>query len=186
MRTFIAVEISEEIKEQIYSFITKTGKELENNKIKWVEKENLHITLKFLGEIKPDICMKVRQILSEIVKNFNKFYINLNSLGVFPQLSNARVIWIDIHEKEKLKEIYETIENKLKELKLPKENREFQPHLTIGRIKFLQDKEKINLFLTKYKNTNFDTTNIEHITFFESILKPQGPEYRVIEKFPLQ
>lgn len=183
MRTFIAVEIPDNVKKEISNFILKTSVELGKNKIKWVEEDNIHITLKFLGEVNSNLCKEISQQLLTIAAETKKFNISLQSLGVFPNISSARVLWVDVKENNnELKLLSQMIEDKLLSFNIPKECRHYQPHLTLGRVKTLVEKDKISSFLTKYKNINFGTAEIDHITFFESILSPQGPEYKVISR----
>ncbi|MEN3013986.1 MAG: RNA 2',3'-cyclic phosphodiesterase [Endomicrobiia bacterium] len=186
MRTFIAVELDEEVKQKIDTFIFKTYREIDKNKISWVKKENLHITLKFLGEIDEKQVLTVKNVLKEILQSKESFNISFEGLGVFPKINSPRVIWIGIKEgKDKLKTLADLIESELSKEGFPKETKEFTAHLTIARVKQIKRINEIVDYIEKYKNQIFGTNKVTHITFFQSILKPEGPEYIVIDKFRL-
>jgi len=173
MRCFVAINLPEEVKEKIKK-ITDT---LPENGIKKVAKENLHLTLKFLGEVKERAIEKVENKLSEI--KFNKFSIGLKDIGFFPSRNFIRVVWIGIGEgKEEIEELQKKIDEKLSELFKKEEN--FEPHLTIARVKFLKDKKSVHrLEKIKFK----DCFEVESFELMESILRREGPIYRVIKSF---
>ncbi len=183
MRTFIAIEISKDIIEKINNFIFKTYQEIDKNKISWVKKENLHITLKFLGEINENQIEIVKNVLKYIAKDVEDFFISLEGLGLFPNLKSPRVIWIGIKKgEEKLKFLSNIINENLSKYGFLKEEKEFASHLTIARIKKIKSINEIINYFEKYKNQFFGISKVKNITFFQSILKPEGPEYFVIEK----
>lgn len=183
MRTFIAVELAKDILEKIDDFIFKTYREIDKNKISWVKKENLHITLKFLGEINENQIEVVKFVLKDVSKNFKEFTIFLEGLGFFPNLKFPKVIWIGIKKHEdKLKLLASLIEESLSKHGFLKEKKEFIPHLTIARIKQIKKINEIISYAEKYKSQTFGISEIKSITFFQSILKPEGPQYRIIEK----
>lgn len=186
MRTFIAVELQENIVDVVNKFLLNTMQEVKNNKVSWVKKENLHITIKFLGEIKENQVEIVEKILSEISKNIKSFEVEIKGIGVFPNLNFPRILWIGIKDVTKsLLSLSSLVEEKLSKFGFLKENKEFTAHLTIGRVKKLIDPTEIKAYIEKYKNIDFGKNRIVNITFFQSVLHPQGPEYKVIKKFSL-
>lgn len=186
MRTFIAVELQQDVVDSINNFLLKTTNEIKNNKVSWVKKENLHITLKFLGEIEENKVEEVEKILSEISKSKKSFEVEVKEIGVFPNLSFPRVIWIGIKDDtNSLLSIVNLLEKKLCEHGFKKEDKEFVAHLTIARIKKLNNLSEIKNYVEKHKNVDFGKNKVNNITFFQSILRPEGPEYKVIKKFLL-
>ncbi len=186
MRTFIAVALQDHIIDAVNKFLLKTTQEVKNNKISWVKKENLHITIKFLGEIKENQVEIVEKVLSEVAKYIKSFEVEVKEMGVFPNINSPRVIWIGIKDETKsLSSIANFVEEKLSQFDFPKENKEFTAHLTIGRVKKLTDINEIKTYIEKYKNIDLGKNKIDNITFFQSILHPQGPQYIVIKKFSL-
>jgi len=186
MRTFIAVELQKDIVEAVDRFLTKTTQEIKNNKISWVKKENLHITIKFLGEIEEEQLETINKVLSEISKSIKSFEVEIKEIGVFPNLNYPRVVWIGVKdEANNLVSLANLVEEKLAKFGFQKEDKEFTAHLTIGRVKKLNNLNEIKTYVEKYKSIEFGKSKIDSITFFQSILKPEGPEYKVIEKFSL-
>ena len=178
MRTFLAVEIPRRIKEGISDFIEEERKK--DLPIKWVEFRNLHITLKFLGEISEDKKKVITPVIKEVTENFQRFQINLEGIGCFPAPKNPRVLWIGVKKgSDRLNDIANGLEEKLAQLGIKKEKR-FHAHLTIGRIKkFCQ----IDEILVKDIKTELFVVNM--ISFFKSTLTPKGQIYEMIETFKL-
>lgn len=179
MRTFIAVEIPKEKREIVWRLI-KSEKE-RGLPIKWVEFENLHITLKFLGEIDEKKKEELSPILSEISKKYKPFNVSLEGLGCFPSPRNPRVLWVGVGEGDKeLIRIAKELENSLIRYGFKKEERKFHPHLTIGRIKTFC---KVDDILERPIKT--DSFLITSLILFKSTLKPEGPIYDELNRFPL-
>jgi 2'-5' RNA ligase len=176
MRTFIAVEIPRHIRKKINNFI-----EEEKNKglpIKWVKFENLHITLKFLGEIDENKKEQITPVIKELCKKYVRFNMNLQGLGCFPDPRNPRVLWIGVAQgNEILCDIARELEEKVSQFGFKKEKR-FHAHLTIGRIKKFC---KVDDILAK--NLDTEPFSVDSIVLFESKLKPEGPIYQELEKF---
>jgi 2'-5' RNA ligase len=177
-RLFIAIDLPLELKEKIYEYELELKKIIERG-VKWVELENIHITLRFLGETDEEKIIDIEKIMDSMSANFYPFLISIGGLGAFPNLKNPRVIWIGIGKGEnELRELSDKLETKIRKLGFRKEEREFSPHLTIGRVK-----EKINL---KDEIMNFNIPDImflsEELTLFESKLTPSGPIYTTVYK----
>ncbi len=120
MRTFIAIEIPEKARQVVWHFIQ--GQKNKNLPIKWVEFENLHITLKFLGEIKPEKLDDLVSLLVGVSSKTKKFFLSLKDLGCFPGIRNPRVLWIGVAEgAEELKNLATIIDNDLTKLGIKKE-----------------------------------------------------------------
>ncbi len=183
-RTFIAINLDSEIREYLFSI--KNNLNLDESKIKWVDKNNLHITLKFLGYISPEQLELIKSGLKEIINQHNPFLIKLSSdIGVFPSYKMPRIIWVGIKEgANELKKLYNSIEIILYNNGFPKENKVFSGHITIGRVKYIKDK---NNFINLLKNTYIECLSQEakSIELMESKLAPNGPIYNIINRFPL-
>ena len=170
MRTFVAVEISDEI---ILEKIKKFQEELQID-AKPTKINQIHFTLQFLGEINEERCEEVKDQLREIT--FSRFDLSLKGVGGFPNLKNPRVIWVGTGKDgaRKLEDITEKIGIKLAPLGF-KKDKKFRPHLTVFRIKHkIQD---ISLMMREYESVEFGTQVITKIKLKRSILSPKGPEY---------
>jgi len=182
-RTFIACKISPG--DKLLKTYTKLRNELKNEKIKWVNSDHFHITLFFLGDTDEEMIPRVRTRVGNLVDQFSSFHIKLSGLGVFKNMNKPRVLWAGIYQYETMKEIKEGIENEMVALGFPAEKKEFRPHLTMARLKWINDKEKLKGLINDYQDEDFQQVKINEIIYYESILKPSGPVYKPIEKFIL-
>ncbi len=172
MRTFIAVEMPEEVKE----YLETLKKEFHQKGLS--PAKGFHLTLKFLGEVDENKIEKVKEKLRDI--EFDPFKFSLSKLGVFPNQNYARVLWAGIEPEEEVKRLQEQVEEKLKEFHFEKDHA-FHPHVTLARIKFMDDKEK---FLSKLKTpVEKKEISVNSFILFKSTLMPEGPVYEVLEEF---
>lgn len=179
IRCFIAIELSQEIKEALIKIENELQETIRG--VKWVEPENIHLTLKFLGHIENETVEKIKVILKEIATGTKPFKIKLSSAGVFPSPSQPRVIWVGIEEgKKESSELANMIEEKTTPLGIEKEARAFHPHLTLARIKFLKDKSSVKNAFGSLKVPQVEMTATK-ITLFQSTLSPEGPTYTALE-----
>jgi 2'-5' RNA ligase len=183
-RTFIAVNLNREIIEHLVSLQNILS--ITESKIKWVEKNNLHLTMKFLGYISLEQTELIKSELEEIASRYSPFIIRLSStIGVFPIYKMPRIIWVGIKEgTNELKEIYNSIENNLSNKGFPRENKDFSSHITIGRVKFIRDKANFIQMLKRIEVNNL-THEVNSIDLMESKLTPNGPIYNITARFPL-
>lgn len=172
VRVFIGFFLPEEIKEDVLQIQRK----IPNFKGKLIEGNNLHLTLKFLGEISEKDLNEVKEILKRV--HFRRIECSIESLGFFSE-SFVRIVWLYLKNSEDLqKEVDEALKDLFKT-----ENR-FMSHLTIARIKSVRNK---NEFIEKLKEINFDKVHffIKEICLIKSELKKEGPEYEVLDKYIL-
>lgn len=185
MRAFIAIDLEDKIKKRLSSLLLELNKVSQG--IKWVRKEGMHLTLKFLGEIEKEKIPEVESILKEISGKYSSFPLRLKGTGSFPPgKKNPRVLWLGIEASKSLKSLQFQIEKALEKLGFPREKREFHPHLTLGRVKFHSHLGGVLSQLEKEKETIFGEMIVEKIIFFQSILKPTGAEYKVLSEFELK
>ena len=182
IRCFIAIALPQEIKIGLEQYIRSLRKISPD--IRWVRAENIHITLKFLGEIEQDLLDKVEFSLKSISEVFQPFYIYLKGSGSFPNEKRPRIIWVGIEalQNNLLLKIYNWIENRLETLGIKKEQRKYTPHLTIGRIKFPQNMNKLFQYMKQYPFQG-EQFGVKEILLMQSLLKPSGVEYKVIDKY---
>ncbi|MDP3731918.1 MAG: RNA 2',3'-cyclic phosphodiesterase [Candidatus Omnitrophota bacterium] len=187
MRTFIAIELPEEIK----GYLRRLQDDLKATQadVKWVAPENIHLTLKFLGEVDDKKLEKVNKIIDDTAKEKNRFQMRISSLGAFPKIDFPRVIWVgvDIGDKE-VKGIAEELEDKIAQTGIPKEDRPFSSHITIGRTRSSLNREKLVQDLKN--NAELDARKLEFyvtkITLFKSTLTPRGPIYEALKETNLK
>jgi len=182
VRSFIAVNLNPEIIEYLTSL--QANLNVPETKIKWVEKNNLHLTMKFLGYISLEQTELIKLILKKITSRYSPFIIKLSSnTGIFPTYRMPRIIWVGIKEgANQLNELYNSIETMLYKEGFPRENKEFSSHITIGRVKFIKNKDNFIQILKRIEVNNF-TQKVGSIDLMESELTPNGPIYNIIAKF---
>jgi 2'-5' RNA ligase len=177
-RGFIAIDIK--TTPQITMFekeITKTGAN-----VKLVEPENIHITVKFLGDTDENYIDVIEQSIKESVLSIKPFPITLEGTGVFPNHNYIKVIWIGIIDNGNIETIARAIDEKLKPLGFKKENRRFSPHLTVGRVKTARNKDQLLKVIGNYNAVEFTIQNIQSITLKKSELTPNGPIYTTLRE----
>ncbi|OQW98474.1 MAG: 2'-5' RNA ligase [Elusimicrobia bacterium A5] len=197
MRLFIAVNIKAETKNKIAHIQSVLKKNC--NDVKWIETENLHLTLKFLGEVdehrKNLISEKLRQapldkilyLMGQAIIGIKKFEIYFEKIGVFPSESFPRVLWLGVGEgKVELENLAQKIENLFTEIDFEREKRSFSAHLTLGKFKSSQkSREEISGIIGKMLSEKISDI-VEAVYLMKSILTPRGPIYEVVEKFQME
>jgi RNA 2',3'-cyclic 3'-phosphodiesterase len=185
MRAFIAIELPQEIKDNLSRLQGKL--KTAGADVKWVEPKNIHLTLKFLGEIEEQTQTRIAAKLKEIAGNQRAFFISLFSCGAFPGINSPRVIWLGIEQgDQEVKTIAGAIETQLESIGIPKETRAFSSHITLGRTRSSKNRRELAQALSELSlkplQVRFPT---DKITLFKSTLTPRGPIYETIEEFPL-
>ncbi len=182
-RTFFAVDIHPDKK--LLSDIQEIKASLRDEKIKWIQDNQWHLTLKFLGDTREETIGSLIHDVSLGIRKLPCMNLHLFSLGLFKNLHNPRILWIGIKPDAMLSDVAKFINEITLQYGFEAENREFSPHLTIGRIKEIRHTSILNTTIGQFKDTSFGTVRISEIIFYESILKPDGPVYIPIHKFPL-
>jgi len=182
-RTFIAVKIT--INKQTEEFICGIQKALHKEAVSWVDTRNMHITLRFLGDTNEDLIDGIGGRLSEHLNKFSSFDLECKGFGIFKNLYNPRVLWLGIEKPEKLARLKVEIDNVLQPSGYLKEKRGFYPHLTLGRVKGLNDKETLKSLLLEYGNKHIQRFTIDQVNFYESILTRRGAVYKTLREFML-
>ena len=182
-RLFVAVDIPEVVKDNIYNLATEMLPE--DRYIRIVPAPNIHITLKFLGGININKTGKIEEAIRITADLFEKFKYEISGrINAFPDTGNARVVFLEVDKGgEQICKIYNELENNLSKIKIEREKRKFSPHITIARLKNRKNIKELIAGQKKFLNI---TLNCIEITLFESRLKPDGAEYIIINKFNLK
>ena len=179
LRVFIAVEIPLDIRQNI-EHATSNLRRGTGSLIRWVAVENMHLTLKFLGDI-PTANMEVlTQMIRAEADSFNCFDIHLTGIGSFPNPKRPRVIYIGIQAPAELEAFQRQLESATRRLGYNSEERAFAPHLTIGRVRQnipQDDQQKIRRALEASKIDSPGTAKVNSVHLYKSDLKPTGPVY---------
>ena len=180
MRCFISAPLSEDILNYLFDVQNKLRK-ISKAKIRFVPKKQLHITLKFLGSIDGNKLKNIKNKLEEV--KYDKFKLTLSKLGVFPNLNYARVLWVGVKEENIVIELQKRIDEIL--LGLFSKEQKFSAHITLGRIKNINDKEQFKKTLSNFKIEDKDSI-IDRFELMESVLRRDGAVYNVLEIYKLK
>ncbi len=184
IRLFLAIRLLNALEEQI----AELQKEVKKTDVdaKFVEKENLHINLKFLGSKTKKEAEEIKNCVKEAISNFKKFEIEIKGMGAFPSKSYIRVLWLGIGSgKNRLEQLYDELENNFEKIGIPKESREFSPHITLCRLRSQKNKNLLKEIISKYEHKSFGKLKVDALFLIQSKLSPKGPKYINIEKFDL-
>ena len=183
MRLFVAVDVSDELRERLNEICQLVGK---FKGVKPVEKENLHITLMFLGEVPDRRVEVVRERLKEV--KMQPFEIHLKGIGFFPSRGQMRVIWVGVEEgREEISRLAEMVGDSMRRLGF-KRDKEFVAHATIARVKRItsDDRSKLLKALEPYMDEDFGWMSVRDFRLKKSTLTSSGPIYEDIEVYELE
>lgn len=183
VRSFIAIAIPEPIKEQIGKLIGLFGKY--NADVKWTKYENLHLTIKFLGDTPELLLPKIHESLIATVSSFKPFYIRIYGTGAFPNKKYPRVIWAGLEHSEILTSMAQEIEYSMVHFGYQRERKKFNPHLTLGRVRSQKGIIDIMKELEDYQNFDFGNLEVSDVELMKSVLKPKGAEYTCLFSIPI-
>jgi RNA 2',3'-cyclic 3'-phosphodiesterase len=184
IRVFICFELSKEVTNSLRDLIhyLKTF----GRGVRWVRHDGIHLTLKFIGEIDALKLDDIAAVVENVVKNYKPFKIKLSGKGAFPNLKRPKVFWIGISDMENvIKQIQVDLEDAFEKIGLPREERGFSPHLTLGRVKF-QDPtvSKISLEMERMKVDEIKLT-LDEVVIMQSELQPNGALYTPLRKIKI-
>ncbi len=182
IRSFIAIELPEVIRTQL--------KDLQDNlktcrfKVRWVRPENIHLTLKFLGNIDETDIEKVRGTLTSRVDRFTPLSLSVKGVGVFPGIRRPRIIWSGMGgQLSALAALQKALAEDLAAIGFQQEKRAFKTHLTLGRVKGAIDALKLRDAIQAFNNFESEIFTADKIFLFKSDLKPGGPVYSKLNAF---
>jgi 2'-5' RNA ligase len=188
IRAFIAIPLSSEIQAELSKISTELKNQLKAAPVRWVPVENMHLTLKFLGEVSTNNLELLKTTLQGEVAGHNPFEISVGGLGAFPNLHRPRVIWVNIEAPAELAAVQHGIETQLARLGYTPEERPFHPHLTLGRVGRTAsppDAQKICAVISKYKVGFLGATRVLTINLYKSDLQPGGASYTCLHRAAL-
>ncbi len=190
IRTFIAVETGKAPREKLAELLNRLRKasQFTSARPSWVKPENIHITLKFLGNIEEEMVAQIESHMNEIAYRSCAFDVSAGGLGVFPNKRQPRILWLGIKKgKEELQEIQELLERKFISLGFEPERRTFHPHLTLARIKYLKGTSPLMDIVEKHQAySEIGNWHVDRLILFKSDLHPDGAIYTPIKEFILE
>ncbi|MBN1154852.1 RNA 2',3'-cyclic phosphodiesterase [candidate division KSB1 bacterium] len=185
IRTFIAIEIPSSIKKSIAQ-LQQTLKTNEAN-VSWVKADNIHITLKFLGDVEENRIERIAAVLEDAVREISRFTITIGGVGGFPNVNRPRVLWVSGFGHDQIVEdIVKRIENALHSIGFEAEKKKFTIHLTIGRVRDQKNIERITENLLQQKDFKGGTFDVAEIVLMKSELNPAGSIYTPLQIIKLK
>ncbi len=184
MRAFIAIAVPESVLQCCEEIMVQLkGLNLHG---RFARRQAIHLTLQFLGNIEEEQTQGIAKILEQAGTGVVPFDLEVGRLGVFPHLTNPRVVWIGAEPVDALMKLQSKIQQGLEPLGFPQENRDFHPHLTLLRLKSRRNLGPLTEYLqAEGPHQQAGVIQAEQIHLYQSILKPQGAEYRKLLTFPL-
>jgi 2'-5' RNA ligase len=181
IRTFIAVDLGKAIRDRAVALqeqLARTGTE-----VKWVEPENIHVTLLFLGEVQDREVPRVCQIVADGAREQPAFVLSVEGVGCFPNPRRPRVIWVGVGEgTQPLCALHDALEGPLQELGYRREERRYTPHVTLGRVKSERPMEQLGAALAAHAGWKGGETAVRELLVMSSQLTPKGPVYTALSR----
>jgi len=182
VRAFLAIDLDDDLKPKINRII-KEFKQIDA-RIKYVELTNLHLTLKFFGEIDTDGLELLEEKIAKVVSEFKPFDIKIKGCGSFPNNNHIKVIWVGIDEDSIIRELHDKLDKEFTKLGFDRDKK-FSTHLTIGRMKSAKNKDKVKATIEEFSDIEIGEMTVNRISLKKSTLKPSGPVYEDLKVFEL-
>ncbi len=189
LRAFIAIEIPAGIQDAIAQSTVSLKNALPKPLVRWVAPQNVHLTLKFLGDVSPTNLEQLAKTLKVETALHNTFSMSVCGFGAFPNSRRARVIWIGLEAPPALEALWRGVETAAAQLGHAPEERPFSPHLTIGRVGqkiSASDVQRIRTLLDATKVGLLGTLSVEMVHIFKSDLRPDGSVYTHLYALPMK
>jgi RNA 2',3'-cyclic 3'-phosphodiesterase len=188
LRAFIAIELSAQVCDAVQKQTTRLRQNLGTDFVRWVPICNMHLTLKFLGDIADSHLDFLKQMLVREAESCLQFEMQLGGIGAFPNLHNPRLLWVGIHAPPELVSLQKGVESGAERLGYKIEPRPFSPHLSIGRVRqiaSLNDLQKTRAALNMIHPGNIAIARVDSIHLFKSDLQSGAPIYTKLFSAPL-
>ncbi|KKO19301.1 MAG: RNA 2',3'-cyclic phosphodiesterase [Candidatus Brocadia sp.] len=184
VRLFVAVEITEEIRKKLAAFQDELKRV--DADAGWVAPENLHITVKFIGVLDEEKMGAVTAIIKDAVAHIKPFDLQFRGVGTFPTEKNPRVVFADVIDTGRvLAKVHERLDNQFMALSVKREDRKFDAHLTVGRIKTRRNVKRLLEHLNSYQGFDFGSEHVTQVVLMKSDLLPDGPVYTKLQSVDL-
>ncbi|MBS3968954.1 MAG: RNA 2',3'-cyclic phosphodiesterase [Clostridia bacterium] len=185
MRCFLALPFSNQFKD----YLLQTQYDIMNEdvyKVKWVEKQNFHLTLFFWQDIDEELIEKIHGILENLFTDIPPLTIRTRYLGFFPEKGEPKVIWVGLEKSRQLDDLINLIRKCFLSNLIPLEQKSFNPHITLGRLKAIYKINKVKeLPLSTDRLNNPFSEKIHEVVLYQSSLQKNGPVYTIIKRYGL-
>jgi 2'-5' RNA ligase len=184
IRCFVAIEIPEAVQEQLLQVQNALRKHIQ--RASWVKPGNIHLTLKFLGDVNPDDIGGVGEAIKSVAARHRPFSLVFGGVGAFPSLSRPRAVWVGVKSgRDNAAALARDIEQALSPLGFSPENKAFNAHLTLARLKEQVDLRPFANVCRQYDTIDNATAAVKEISLIRSELHPRGSIYTTLHAYPL-
>jgi RNA 2',3'-cyclic 3'-phosphodiesterase len=180
MRLFVALDLTPAIREEISQFCANMRAAMPD--ARWVRVESIHVTLKFIGEVKEDIVPKIREALAKVHSSAG-VDLNVHGVGFFPNARRPRVFWAGMEASSNLANIAAQVETALEPIGIPRESREFRPHLTLARIESPRGIAALHGKLCEAGDVQFGSMRTSEMHLMQSELLRDGARHTRVAIF---
>ena len=183
IRSFIAIAIADDIRARLKQAQATMAPAAPG--VKWVETANIHLTLRFLGDVTDETALAVEDAMRHAAAGIAPFEMHLCGVGAFPTPQRANVVWAGVEKAEPLVLLFDRLDARLRTLDVKQEGRGFEPHVTIGRVKDAKGAQGLPRALHESQAADFGRMTVSELALMKSELTPAGPIYTALEKVPL-
>ncbi len=188
IRAFIAISLTPEIYQNLERVLEDLRVRLPDAAVRWVPARNIHLTLKFLGDVSVANLELLTKLLQSEVGRYAPFEVSVGDIGAFPSIRRPRVVWVGVKAPADLQALQHGIESETTRLGYTHEEREFSPHLTLGRVSrnaTSQDVQRISEVIGSVKVGFLGAARVQAVNLYRSDLNPHGSVYTQIFSAPL-
>ena len=182
-RTFIGLRI--EPNQAMFHLFSDLKKNLDEENLRWVDPQNLHLTLRFPGNTEDSQLIEIYNALDILIPQYNQFNLDIEGLGIFGKRSLTKILWAGVKMPQNVYSLVENIEDIVSNAGFEAETKPYSPHLTLCRIKALSDTSLLLNLIDQYKQNQFMTQNVNQIILYESVLRSFGAVYLPLRTFDL-
>ncbi len=188
LRTFIALDFPEAILQKADKIISYFKGKTPPRALRWVAIDNLHLTIKFLGDVPENNIDQIKSTIIQTVKRIPPCQISVRGFGMYPDARRPRVVWLGIDHDAGIINLHDALDGALTSINIKPEKRPFSPHLTIARVSRRADEKvvkSIGATLSKFKVDSLGSMTIQEVVLYKSDLTPKGPIYAKLLSAPL-
>lgn len=189
IRAFIAIDLPPEIRQRLDHVTAQLKEKLEGVPVRWVPGSNIHLTLKFLGDVSVANLELLKKMLAKEVEMHRRFEVSVGGLGAFPNFRRCRVVWVGVEAPPELNTLQRGIDTAIATLGYSREDRPFSAHLTLGRVSRnanSRDVQAIGSVLESTKVGFLGVTKVDSVHLYKSDLRPTGSVYTQLYSVPLK
>lgn len=189
LRAFIAIELPKQLQDTLEKQIARLRQPLGNDLVRWIPTQNMHLTLKFIGNIAASHVEFLKQLIAQTADFHSPFDLQISGIGSFPNSKRARILWAGIHAPPELASLQKSLEAGASRLGYEQEERPFSPHLTLGRVRQNMHPaglQKIRTILDTIQLGNIGSARVDSVHLYNSELHTSGSVYTKLFTAPLK